>query len=462
MNKNNNALYLEMISTAAGYISTAISKYLPESTQKNFMLWVLTDENPYQESYLRMLGVAGSIELEIFLFKKIINVKTLKKLAGSIALLNTYFAFETLSDNIAIGLGDATKKDNSIYNVQRELLIGFNDAIIRKLRGDNNSVINLLKPFEPLTYKISAYQKCLMPKQMYEFAAEYQKLYPHASLEELEYCYFSILILNIHTCLNLVDSLQGHPLNTILKNSLIDRYEAVNEIIKSDHQITLEKLADLGAKSMLVMPSLAFCIGALDNIISHPSLHKAIENGSLIDNLYTAALLVRLLNDIGTNFLNIGAKDLQKLYLHFNEMLRHKEYNSIFEFLNNVSSANEFYNLMPRIRKDIQLGEFNICLDHLNISEDNVIALKEFFTRIKFFSMLYKKRKKFPNKISTLITNNFADKKINQIIVNFVKFHQAMYSKEYETKFGDYATTNVEAKKIHNTGANDGNADYFE
>lgn len=169
-----------------------------------------------------------------------------------------------------------------------------------------------------------------------------------------------------------------------------------------------------------------------------------------------------MIENFGTNFLNIGAKDLQKLYLHFNEMLRHKEYNSIFEFLNKVSSTNEFYNLMPRIRKDIQLGEFNICLDHLNISEDNVIALKEFFTRIKFFSMLYKKRKKFPNKISTLITNNFADKKINQIIVNFVKFHQAMYSKEYETKFGDYATTNVEAKKIHNTGANDGNADYFE
>lgn len=439
MNNNEN-LYNTMISTAASCIRSSIEDHLPDSTQKSFMLWILSDGNPYQEKYLRMMGVAGSIELEIFLFQKIINLQTLKKLTESIGLLNAYFAFETLSDNIAIGLGESTKDNNPTYQIQKELIIGFNNAIIAKLKNNNQSVFELLKPYEHLTKKISAYQKCLLPSQMYEFAAEYQKLNPNVLLSDLEYCYFPILILNIHTCLELVKSLQNHPLHLILRDSLIDRYTAVNEIIQSDHTISLETLSDLGAKSMLVMPSLAFCIGSLDNNEPNEFLHKTIENGSLKDNLYNASLIVRLLNDMGTSLLDVKPKQLKQIISELNQMQQRQANIPIFEFLVQIANNEQFYKLMLRIRKDIQFGEFNICLDHLS-KKNTVDALKEFFKRIEYFTKLYNKHKKFSKSLSSLFNKNLIDKKINEIVINFVKFHQQMYSKEFETKYGDYAIT---------------------
>lgn len=444
--KNSPELYRDMVTIAADYVKASAKKYLPDSPQKNFMLWILANDNPYQEPYLRMMGVAGSIEMEISLLKDTVEKNTFQQLQYYIGIINAYFAFETLSDNIATGLAESMRDSNATYDIQKKLLQGFNDAMISKLQGNSQSAFELLKPYLDLTKQISAYQRCLLPSQMYQFAKEYLSCDPSATIFDLEYSFFPILVLNIETCFELLNSMRDHPIYPFLKESLIARYAAVNALLQENNTVTLDALTDIGAKSMLVMPTLAFCVGALDKVSPNSKMAEAITNGLLIANLYSASLMVRLLNDIGTTLLSLNETAQDEFFRNIKLMAQQRNANSIFQFLSNVSELEDFFYIMARFRKDLSQGEFNICLDRLNtvmISD----ALEEFFERIIFYSKLYKSQEENIQVQANKLNQCLADPTPAQIALNFVKFHQKMYSREFETKYGDYAITRSSIKE---------------
>lgn len=444
-------LFHKMVMISAAYIRSAVTKYLPDSEQKNFMLWILSDENPYQEDYLRMLGVAGSIELEMHLLCTIVRKSELEKLQHYIAILNTYFAFETLSDNIATGLSTSSRGTNETYSLQKEILSVFNSAMIEKINGSHQPTLALLSPIAHLTKQISAYKHSLSPSQMYEFAQEYLKYHSHASMTDLEYSFFPILILNIETCFELLHSLHDHPIYFLLKASLIDRYSSVTNLLIADNNLDYNTLANLGAKSILVAPTLAYCIGGLDTVSHNPLLKKSIENGLLSKSLYSASLLVRLLNDLGTHLLLLNEEELQKFSRVTLASALQQQPISIFDFLSSISKTSSLFYLMTRIRKDIAHGEFNVCLDSFKNPEDLEASLNEFLMSLRFYINLYKKHNTTLLRLHEMLSEYLLDPRITRIILNFVTFHRKMYSREFETKYGDYAITTTHLKPEENT-----------
>ncbi len=90
-----------------------------------------------------------------------------------------------------------------------------------------------------------------------------------------------------------------------------------------------------------------------------------IDNGLLYSALADAALITRLLNDVGTHLLQMTTIERIQLYQKMQSYINNHQFDSIFTCLSFLTKDPEFLLPLIRIRKDLQHGEFNICLDPL-------------------------------------------------------------------------------------------------
>ncbi len=446
MEVNENKAYVEIAATAAKYIQDSVRKCLTDSAQKDFMLWILADHNPFKDDYLKMLGVASSIKLEIAMLNNIVDDSvTFQKLSPYLGFLNAYFAFETIQDNIAIGLAAWFPVNNPTRVLQYEIIKNFNPIMIKKLQGDVTPTEKLLAPYVTMAQEISAYERCLSPSKMYKFASEFEQYCNNPSLLfELEHCFYPILILNVATCLALQHSLHQNKMYSFLQETLIARYASVDKLLMSAKTATAMELADLGAKTILVLPTLVYCIGALDVVSPNPFLCKAIQDHSLMKSIYSCALLVRLLNDIGTNLLTLKETERNNFFKDLKLFAQRQKFNSLLEFLLAVSDSSELGTMMIRIRKDVKYGEFNVCIDNLTDINDFQQALNEFCEKIIFYSKLYQQYSTTLTETCDHLTKILGDTKISKFIFNMFKFHEKMYSLKFESRSGDYAVLGEE------------------
>lgn len=437
MKNNLKKVYKEILLVTAKYIRESVNLHLPEGVQKDFMLWALADTNPCQRDYLRMLGVGACTTLGISLLNINDDQASLKKLIHYAALMNVYAAFEGSSDNIEFGLANR-RVDNEIYPVKKDVMVNFNKVMIKKLQGDPRSTIEFLIPYEKNMRVISAYQQSLHPSEFYQLAEKYCKLHENINKTELEYSILSTLIINVEACLNLTVAMQDHLLYDYLKEGLIERYRAVNSQITGENLKDLGSLVELGTKSILIMQMLAFCVGALDKTAVNVKLAEVMADGSLKKIFYSAALQVRLLNDFGTELLSLNNDKLNKYFDELRLNLLANKNMSIYEFLANASKINKYLHLMTRIRKDLELGEFNICLDNLQKINSTEEALEQFFKNIVFCSELYQQHQNnFTSELADL-AHRINDDKIGKVIFNFVSFHKKIYEKKFEASQGDF------------------------
>lgn len=435
--------YYSLLSHAARAISNIIlRKDVYQSLDKeiaDFMLWLLKDNNQHQENYLRMLGVAGSIELELKLLQPVIPDLDFINLTDHISLLNAYFAYETISDNLAVGMANGRREQNNNYNLQRDVILNFNRAMIKKINGAMENGKELLNPIAEKLTHISVNDQTLSPLQMDKFIDSYAH-HIQCNKEKLDKSFMAILILNIVTCQELLSDLHESPIYPILQKSLLNRYCSVSQIICHADSASRVSLCKWGKDSMLVIPTYAFCIGALETLLPSKNFKLVIKNGLLYSTMVDGSLLTRLLNDIGTRLLTLSEAKKNLLFKELVLAAANKK-NTIFECLLNLSKQQEFYLPLTRIRKDIENGEFNLCLDNLNHEGDIKRAMKKFCENIDYYRLLYHKTyanmlKKY-QKLNHTLQNDHASK----IIHNFVLFHEYKYSFDYNSMMGDYAVT---------------------
>lgn len=440
MDASKNTNFKLIATSAAQYIRDSSERYLQPSIQKDFLLWILANNNQHQYEYLKMLGVANSIELEISMMEGLVEQETvIKAFLPYLGILNAYFAFETIQDNLAIGLATWFKEDNPEHDIQYEILKSFNPIMISKLQGNATAVGELLMPYQSDLEKISAFQRCLSPQKMYQFAEEFSKYQSDpAAVKKLDCCFYTILTLNIQTSLDLAQSLRHHVIHQLLEESLIARYDAVHQLLSSSY-LTPHNLADWGAKAILVLPTLVYCIGMLDSIKPNPVLAKVIKEGSLQTAIYSSALLVRLLNDIGTPLLNLNVTERKKFFKSLVELTQKTDYSSLLELLMAANQDIELAKRLIRIRKDIQYGEFNICLDGIKNINNIGPALDEFQYKVNFYSELYQQHLVHLQMSCSYLEQQFQNKIISTLIYNMFKFHEKMYSINFESIYGDYA-----------------------
>ena len=202
--------------------------------------------------------------------------------------------------------------------------------------------------------------------------------------------------------------------------------------------MTRPQLADVGADAILVMPTLAYYVSVLAEIVRPlDQFPQVIEDGTLADALYDAALLVRLLNDIGTELLVMPASEQAALLDTLR--LRLAEQPEAATLPNVLMAAGGQGTQFTRIHKDVLFGEFNVSLYGLEDIFCGSKALQVFGDNLAYFSQLYSQQRASLGEAVHLINERLADERIGQLIIRFVQFHEELYSQPFQTSAGEYA-----------------------
>jgi hypothetical protein len=192
----------------------------------------------------------------------------------------------------------------------------------------------------------------------------------------------------------------------------------------------------MSAYTSLVIPTLAYYVGALAAGRDGVELWTVIDSGQLSEALYLCAVLTRLLNDVGYGLLAGSTKTL------FEDRLVPAyagcESLTITDLV--VDAAGRFGRLFARLEKDARLGEFNLCLYNFPTSGDARSTLSTLEQRLSQLSTLYREGcQRLERVLESIDLKLGGDTGVSGLIRNCYKFHEALYSHSYQRGEGEYA-----------------------
>lgn len=424
-------------------IKKVADTHLLNTVQRDFLFWILDTENPLYKEYLQIIGLEEIVKMEMFVLTEVISNETFLALCPLLGILNAYFIFEIKSDDLAKRLAIPLEKANSKSETRKEVLIYFNDVIINKIDGNQNSAIDLLNKYKTKIDTISSFEQSLAPDELKKFAKEYVKLHKNASVHDLEYSTFSALVLNIETCLSVLKAIENHRLYSFIKETIIARYSSVNRLLQ-EQNLSLSSLIDLGNKTILTRPTLAYLIAALDDISplkinTQEDLFKEIS--------YTAAEILRLLNDIGTVPLSFSEEQLKKFNEDMLVFSKSMHFDSFKHFLTILASKKDLAICLSRPIKDNVNDEFNVCMDNIRDIKNVELAVQTFLDNINCYYKQYRNQKEKLEQLQKLFSNTIG----KNIVLKFIQSHEVMYAKAFKAQGGDYAipSPNLSRKKYN-------------
>jgi hypothetical protein len=439
------SLHSYMLDATVDNIRNSLQRHMPASHQRDFYLWGIDADNPLRDTFLYAMSVPQLINLSAFLLEDIVDPDQWKQLARYAGRLNTYFMYEVVSDDLAIGLSPLADGD-ATYPMRREILYAFNYAMGERLAGDPTPSGQVLEPLKQLTHSVSGFTQSMTREHHNLILGSYLEQHPDVSSADIEYALWPILVANIELCHDLTESMYRLNAGWMVRQGFIDRYQSVSELLQAPSALPLSELADIGTRSILVVPTLSYYVGVLTEVLNpHPQTYSIVSDGTLHEAVSTAALMVRLLNDVG---LPLTLSSYERESLINGLWHHHQKYpeatSSITQLLINAAEDKAFQKLfndealLTRFQKDASAGEFNICLHNLaytNSIEDGLTALDG---NIAYFAHLYQQSQERLQTVLAQINAQMGSPIIGTLIWRFVQFYAALYAKPYKTSTGEY------------------------
>jgi hypothetical protein len=403
----------------------SLLKHMPACRYRDFSLWALSAQNPHRRSWLDVIGIRQTNCLTVEMLDGIVEDRHWPPLARYTVPLNVYLSYEVVSDNLAIGLANQSLSDKT-YAARRDLIQGFNHSMIQRLGGDHEPAARRLQPLQRLATEISGFEQSLQPNHYRTVAREYVNQRPGCSLDDLEYAVWPILVANIEAGNELVRSVSGFHVGSLVQQGLVSRYRAVNGLLEDN--VILPRRAHVGADAVLAMPVLAYYAGVLgETIWRRGSFQGLVADGTLSEALFSAAILVRLVNDLGTGLVTQTDEQRSKFVaaLKSHYWQHHPSARTLAELL--LKPEDEFRPLLTRIRKDLLNGEFNVCLYGFSDTLPVSYALVAFEQRLAYLSQLYLQcRVRFTAALEA-ISQRLDNGGLSLLMSRFVRFHEALY-----------------------------------
>src|SRR5690606_19861477 len=141
------------------------------------------------------------------------------------------------------------------YALRREILINFNNAMVARLKGDRPSSDLILARIKPKVDRISSFNYSLTGNEQKTIAAAFLQDAPNCTMDAIEFGAWNSLVANIQSCSDLVEGMKRYRLGDYLRQGLIRRYEAVNDLL-SDRVQSKDALVDVSINTILVIPVL--------------------------------------------------------------------------------------------------------------------------------------------------------------------------------------------------------------
>jgi len=405
----------------------SVRRHMPTGPLRDYYQWGLDPAQPRQPKFLQVTGVTQLANLYARLAHGLVDEALWPKISELLARIAVYQAYEIVSDNLALGLaGSAAAEPDGGRGAElrRQLLRTFNTAMTVRLRGSGRTADILLTPERRRARRLSTLDQSLAGHAHRELAAQ---LPGGQKVEDIERGVWPALVANIEAAVELAGTLEGTLLGPLVHDGLTERYRGVTRTLSSRHLSRLE-LAAIGAHTVLVAPTLAYCIGVVADL-AHPvpGLADVVADGSLAEVLNDAAVLARLLNDVGTGLLDLPARQRRSMLRGLGD------------------SSGGLDALIPagppfsRLAKDLRHGEFNIVLYGARRAPHPVAALEALESDLDYYARLYRLHRSRLGTGLARLTRRLADDRPAALVSRFMDFHTALYANSYAEAAGEYA-----------------------
>lgn len=421
--------YLQTLDASVTGFESSVRRHMPASPYRDYCLWAMSSDNPRRDDYLQTVGIIQLVNLTVMLLDDLIGDDDWEELTDLSVVMNAYLIHEAASDNLANGLRNIQPRDTT-FRLRKNTLYTFNGVMLKCLDNDDRqSAIELLESIKAAARRISNFEEDLKRDKHVHLVQTYLSQRPDVSLDDLEYSTWPNLVANIESCIDFVRATKAYCVGSIIREGLVNRYYAVNKLLKAGN-MTLSQLANVGTHSILVMPTLAYYIALLAEVIEpQPRISLLVADGTLGAALYDAALLLRLLNDLGTEVCTLTPEERVAL-LHQLTSWHHRHSKStqtIFDVLAGVADEDE-PGILTRLRKDVLLGEFNVGLYSLASANSVSESILAFGRNIDYFVQLYAHHYARLEEKLAIIDACLGTDTISELILRFVKFHERMYT----------------------------------
>lgn len=417
-------------------IRHSLIQHMPEGPQQDFYLWGLSSDNPAQDDFLQMVGMNQIINLSTRILQPLVQLEDWERIAEYSGMLHAYFMYELVSDDLAVGLSLVHSKDPSIQ-LRKDILHSFNGAMVKRLSGVPDSSAAMLEYIHPSTIQIDGYNQTSIHDKYTKQFSNYRSAITQMTGNELKFELWPVLVANIETCKELVDMVDQLQVGPIIRQGFINRYASVSQSLEAHLNMTLEELTNIGTHTVSVIPVLAYLTGVLaEELYPQEQIRSIIEDGLLEDALTSAAIITRLLNDIGVVATYATGKRTSLIHsLWKSYESKPLNVHTITQLLCHVAKKNE---ALTRFEKDITYGEFNICLHNLAYTESIEYGISVFSENLTYFAQLYRQAQiQLRDQLAT-INRRMQTKAISNLIVGFVNFHEHIYAHPFDTAAGEY------------------------
>ncbi|WP_344306222.1 hypothetical protein [Fodinicola feengrottensis] len=410
-----------------------LDRYLPDTTHRDYFRWALSDQNPDQALFCRIIALDQLAHLTTAVLSDIGGNDDWPTLVNQALPVNLYQVFEVVSDNLSLGLADVRADDDSEL---RDLVVAFDTVAADDLcHPTSRPATELLAHLKAPTHQVSSFAQSLAERFHSTIAQKYAASVGNLDLDVLEHTVWSGLVANIESGRDVLAALAGTHAEPAMRARTIERYEAVDRTLTT-LRLSRDDLVLTSTQTILVTPTLGYFGTVFGEILGDdPGYHAALDDGSLLAAFDTGSLLVRLQNDIGTPLLLMPRTERTAFLQHLRD--RAEPLDTAISLL--TKAVNE--PVLNRFRKDLLNGEFNICLYEVYRSDSLRTGMDAFANGLDFFADLYARNKVAFGEQLTDLDGRLHDHRTTVMARRFVDFHEKMYTQAYDDydMAGDYA-----------------------
>jgi hypothetical protein len=409
----------------------SLRQQMPAGPMRDYFLWGLDPSQPGHRAFVQATGVGQLIRLYAALTHELVDEEAAPKVGELLARIGVYHTYEIVSDNIGIGLFRSPTRgatgnpldDEPAIAARRQLVRSFNTAMTERLRGGSRTGAVLLSAERRRAARVSMVEHSLAGPTHRRLTAA---LAGHPG--EVEWDLWPVLVANIEAGVRVAATVADTPLGPLVRDGLTERYKGVSRTLSTRH-LSRTELAAVGAHTVLVAPTLGYCLAVITHLTEPASgLDAVVADGTLTETLYDAALLSRLLNDAGTELMQL---DRAGRHEAVNQLRRESADGELAAALTGPR--------FTRLAKDLAHGEFNICLYAARRAPSGAAALDALESDLQYFGELYALHGELLRAALDRITARLGDPRPAALIRRFVRFHTDLYAHDYDDPAGEYA-----------------------
>ncbi|MBF6170970.1 hypothetical protein [Nocardia blacklockiae] len=429
--RSNSAQRRDAVEITRQALLARLGRFLPEPEYRAFFAWALSADNPHNDLFTRNIALTQLGNLTAELLAGLSDTAEWPILLRHAVPVNLYQIFEVVSDNLGIGLAEPGARP-----AVRDLLLDFDAVAADDLRRPSaRPVPELLAPLRARCARISSFEQSLTAPYQRKITECYRaqrarEIPSHA----LEYSVWSGLVANLVAGRDVLTAIAGTAGERAVRAATLERYTAVDRTVRHLDR-TRAELLDTGSRAILVTATLGYFATVFGELSGTDRGYlAALRDGSLTAAFETAAVLVRLQNDVGTTLLRATSAERADLLTSVR-----RRYGTTAASALPVLSRAADEPALNRFRKDLAHNEFNICLGTLRTAADVAEGFEILRDDLDYFAGHYARLRRELEQRLTDLERRLRDRRGIELTRRFVDFHEDLYAHRYDTLAGDYA-----------------------